>query len=548
MIRTNLKHSSILWRSATLIFLVMAMSFSACGEKRPNSKKSSSKRGRVDAAFASASKKYKIPARFMMATAYLESRLSPENALAHYVDPNDPANAVLRGTVMTQTAFGLTFDQLGLDPLKEESHTLEAQIDAYGNWLHTNSSDSTYLTSSPKTLDEKYFWIDTLAKLHRAGEIGRRNVQILFAKELIQILNEGFIWQDSRNGQVLKVAKESPSINVSNFEQDIQKWFELDTPAGVSELPTATYLTLATIPPGDLKNKPKRVVVIHCPLTLSACLELQNSKEDTDEYVHLETHYVIPPIYNNTDIDFARVYQVAKHDNARIITNSRGEHLPVEDAIVVMLVGNSGRIVEGERYPAKPTWFTDKQLRRMGQMINDICTYLSSHNGVDRNKCLSTEGNLGVQFHSRGYSEEYRWGDIADFDPSIFQAYLASAGGLGTEVAFEFKGNRKEFKAGQIPLKILFNPIVTNVELERLSRCRDGRVVWERVETEEVRGQRKIQFKKAIYDSGPNRNGEQFFRARVFDKNAQLVGWSIDQIYLRKFEEGERFAPSGACL
>jgi len=547
MIHNNLKHSRGIALPAVCFAIFAAFAFVACGDKKPSSSNSSKKSGRVESAFAKASKTYKVPLRMIMATAYLESNLSPQNAQAHYVDPEDANNKVLRGTIMTQTAFGLTFETLGLDPLEEESHTLEVQIDAYGKWLNEKTSGESYLVKNPSSLDEKYYWIDQISKLHRAGELSRRNVQIIFAKELITILNDGYIWQDSRNEETLTLDKEKKPINIFDFEQDIQKWFDLDTPPGVSELQTATFLPLATIPPGDRKNNPKRVVVIHCPLALSACLEFQNSREDTDDFVHLEAHYLIPPIYEDQDVDFSRVYQVAKHSAVRVMTNSKGEHLPVEDAVVVMLVGNSGRLVKGERFPANPTWFTDRQLRRMGQMINDICTYLSVNNGVDRLKCLGTEGNLGVQFYNRGHSEEYRWGDIADYDKSIFDAYLKSGGGLGTEVAFEFPRNRKQFKAGEIDLKVLFSPIVHTIELERLSRCLSGKAVWERVETEEVRGARKMSFKKTIYDSGPNRNGNQFFRARVYDASSTLVGWSIDQIYLKKYEEGDRYASSGVC-
>jgi hypothetical protein len=534
---------------AALGVIISGMVFFGCGEKRPGGGGGGAKKGLVEGAFAKASSTYKVPVRFMVAAAYLESRLSPENAMAHYVNPNDPESSVQRGTIMTQTAFGITYEKLGLDPEQLESQTIEAQVDAYANWIHEATVNETYLNPNPKTLDDKYFWLDTLAKMHRAGEVGRRNVQIFFAKEMIKILNEGFIWQDPRNGEVLKFGKESPSINIDQFEQDIKQWFELDTREGVAEIPTATFLTLASNPPGDLKNTPKRVVVVHCPLTLSACLELQNSQEDNDEFVHLEAHYVIPPIQKDSELDFARVYQVARLEDARVVTNSLGEPEIVQDAVVVMLVGNSGRVVNGDRQPAIPTWFTDKQLRRMGQMINDVCTYLAHVNKkeVDRLACMSTEGDVGVQFYNRGHSEEYRWGDIADFDPSIFEAYLLSVGGLGTEVAFEFKSDKRQFKAGTIPLTALFNPVAQSIKLERLARCADGRAVWELLETEDVRGERRITFKKKIFDSGPNRGGDQFFRARVFDKQGKLVGWSIDQVFLSKFEEGERLASDGVC-
>jgi hypothetical protein len=284
---------------------------------------------------------------------------------------------------------------------------------------------------------------------------------------------------------------------------------------------------------------------------LSACLELQDGGTDNDDYVHLAAHYIVPSDGANDDqLSNLAAIQVATHEDVVTLTNKLGEHQPVDDAIVVMLTGDSGRVVDGKRDPALPIWFNDAQLRHMGQVINDVCTRLaqSDPEHVSRDKCLATSGDDGVQFRHQDMAEEYRWGDIPDFDPTIFRAYVAAPGGLGTEVAFEFAGDRKRFNKGEaIPLTVLFNATVKSVELERLVRCDNGQVTWKGVANLDVRGEKKLTFKDTRFDSGPNRNGEQFYRARVYGKDGTLIGWRIERVVLSSFEKDVVTVPNSTC-
>lgn len=532
-----------------VLLVALMLLVAACGNKDEGGGGGGKKKPTpVAKAFAVAEKKNDIPQRMLMAVGYLESRLAPQNALASYISIGKEDQLLTRGTVMTQTAFGKTFEDLGLDPLKEDSALLEVQIAAYSQWV-SDQVVGLNLASNPKTDEDKFQWIRNLAVLQRKGIKQQvQNVQVVFARELIEVLNNGFIWQNPVSGERIELKAEKTPIDVMNLAIDAQAWFDLSQLK--ADFYIATYLPLITVPTGDYKNKPKRVEVIHCPLSLSGCLELQSRMMDGDpalgEYVHLSAHYIVP----SDQTQFDRVIQVADRSEPMINTNSRGENVPVDDAVVVMLVGHSGRNILGEREPAIPTWFNSQQLGLMGQLIDNICAVLSKEDpeNVNYEECLSLDSDKGVRFRNQGESEEYRWGDIPDYDSSIFGAYLRSPGGLGTEVAFEFSKGKRQFTAGKtIPLTILFNSSVKAVELERLARCPDGKVVWETVRNQPVRGERKITFKETYFDSGPNRNGDQFFRARVYGKDSLLIGWAIDQIFLSKYEPEESWASEKYC-
>lgn len=533
-------------RLALAALAMLALVTVGCGKKSKDGGGGGPSVGKVEEAFMLAAEETEIPVRYMMAVGYLESRLAPQKATSNYITIGKEDEPVARGTLLTQTAFGLTFEQLGLDESKEQSALLETQIAAYAKWLSGELQKADLkLTSDPVSPDDQFEWIQNLALLHRKGVAQRRNVQIVFARELIEILNNGFVWQDPRNGEQLVFEKEDPEIEINSedFPKTGRNWLALNDLDDAAQIYTATYLPLATVPTSQIENKPTRVEVIHCPLTLSACLELQTRNEESD--IRLAAHYVIP---QDRRI-FTKVVQVALHKEVIMVTNAKGEDVAVQDAIVIMLVGNSGRSVSGARNPAIPTWFSDRQLRSMAQVVNDVCTLMAQSNSeVDRDECMSTTGDKGVQFRAQAESEEYRWGDIADFDRTIFDAYIKNPSGLSSEVGFEFEDDYRQFEAGEeIPLALAFDSSARKLELERLNRCPNGKVVWEPVRITSVQAQKQATFYEIFYDSGPNRNGDQFFRARMYGKDGRLTGWTIDQIYLENFDPEPSVASEKYC-
>jgi hypothetical protein len=542
------KRRSIICMIATLT----AVGLINCGDK-PGQGPGGRPIGKVETAFIAASQATGVPVRFLIAAGYLESRLVPTIATSNYVSEDD--SEVARGTVMTQSAFALSQETLGLDPTKPASATLVVQIEAYARWLAAKFKESGLaLTASPRTQEDKFYWIENLALLHRKGADQRRVVQVMFARELIAILNEGFVWQDPASGETLTLDKETPPIDVEalDFPQSGKNWFKL-TP-GPGEIEDTPYFKLASSSNTEVINEARRVEVIHCPLTLSACLELQTRSRDSDaqvgSYVYLSAHYAIPSDFEIYKPARMQALQVAPLTAAITITDSAGESVAIQDAIVIMLTGNSGRTVGGTRQPAVPTWFRNNQLMAMSSLINDICTRLSERetNPVNREECMKPEGERGVRFRNQGTSEDYRWGDIADFDDTIFNAYVRNPGGLSDEIAFELARGNREFQAdADIPLTVLFNSSAREVHIERLSRCQGGKLVWETVANRPVRGTNREVFAEGYFDSGPNGDGEQFFRARVYGKDTKLVGWAIEQVYIKNYEKEPKFASEKSC-
>lgn len=539
-----------------LLLALTVFAVGACG-KKPGGGGGGRALGKVEQAFLQASAETGVPVRFLLAAGFSESQLVPANASASYVSLTDSEEPVARGTALTQTAFGLTYETLGLDPAKEESAVLEVQVAAYARWLAaTLQEHGVTLAANPRSAEEKFYWIENLALLHRQGIEGRRATQVLFGYELVEVLNQGFVWQDpDRNGEILRLDPEFPAIDIDgDFPQSGKNWFDLRPEPGLN-LNTVPYLRLATMSSNTVPNKPRGIRVIHCPLSLSGCLDLQTRSQDGDasvgSYVYLSAHYVIPAEAEHYGSARVNAVQLVPHNEAVTVTDNLGKNEKVQDAIVIMLTGNSGRTVDGTRQPAIPTWFRSSQLQTMATLVNDICTRLSQKDNedpVDRDVCMGTDGDNGVRFRHQGKSEEYRWGDIADFDATIFEAYLRNSGGLMDEVAFELSQGNRQFVAGTaLPLTVLFNSTARSVQLERLNRCADGKLVWELVRNQQVKGQNRAIFAETFFDSGPNRNGEQYFRARVYGKDTMLQGWSIEKVNLSGFDPEPQFASEAYC-
>jgi len=521
------------------VLATASMALAGCGSKKRGGGGGVAV-GPLEAAFNSASLESGVPVRMLLAVAWVESRIAPTRSSSMYVNTDDGSEVqALKGIKLSQTAFGLSAATLQLqgNPLAGD---LGTQAKAYAALLAARVAELK-LPRNPATAEEKSRWIWEIAQLHREGISGRRNVRVVFARELMRALNEGFIWQDNATGETLRLAKEAPELKIGDFPSDRQALLQLDTLR--SDVDRAIYFPLAVPAGRRLENTPTHIQVLHCPLTLSACLDMQNATEGED--ARLGAHYIIP----EDDMISDRALQVARHDDVVMTTTESGQFVNVQDAIVIMLTGNSGRYVSGVRSPAIPTWLSNRQLKLMGWIIDDVCARLAEEGQVVREQCVSMKGPGSVVFR-RQQGESYRWGDIADFDETIFAAYLTNPGGLQGETAFDFPGGRRQYAAGeQIPLKLLFQPRARLVEIERLVRCPDQRVVWAPLMTQPVRAVTQLQVDNTrLYDSGPNGNGDQFFRARVYGDSEAMLGWSIDRVYLQNFDKTTPVVPPKYCL
>src|SRR5690606_32232590 len=150
----------------------------------------------------------------------------------------------------------------------------------------------------------------------------------------------------------------------------------------------------------------------------SACLELQDP--NVPSKLRLGAHMVIP----QDDSVYNKALEIVDHDRRVEMTYYDGTTKDLKDTYVIMLVGNSGRYVDAIRTNADPTWFTPWQLRRLGRVIKGVCKYMvDRYSEINYNRCITPEDQYGVHFNHQDTSPNYRWGDIPDYDTSIFWEY-----------------------------------------------------------------------------------------------------------------------------
>lgn len=517
------------WR-AGIVGAVSLWAIAACGPKAEK-KAPAANVGRTEALFQQVAAKNGIPVRMLLATAYLESRIQPMPASSIYVHTGSQDAEKRRGLHLAETAFGVTRKRLGLED-NPESDRLEVQLEAYAAWLAEATAELT-LQRSPSGTDSKFHWIREIAALHREAAAQRRNIRVVFARQLIEVLNKGFTWQgegEDSAQDLIQFAPETPPLRIEDMPLEDQRYLNLTMAR--AEIPRARYFPLTKVgePTG---NNPQGIRVIHCPFSLSACLEIQNPARDHD--VRLGAHYVIPEAMDGATVD--RVLQVRNHDAVVSFTNSRGDIEEVRDAVVVMLVGFSGRYVDGVRRFAIPTWITRDQLGALGNVINDVCTLLSEEGRVDAERCMSSSREGGLRYVTQEDSLAYMWGDIPDFDPTIFGAYVEKPDGLDGDSVLDVSGGaRAIYNAGdRIDVSVRFHSSSELVLVQRLVRCPDQRLVWWTERSDAVLNATRRPFTFEFYDGGPNGTGEQFLRAMVYGSDNVLTGWAMGEVHLRKF-------------
>jgi len=496
--------------------------------------------GKVKTQFSLVAAKYKIPVRLMMAAGFVESNLSPYMSTVPYFSLGGDGGSKDLGFHLTETAFGISRSELGLS--SETADLLEAQIDAYGAWLRRKLDESgSALPVAAASTTDKFRWIWEMSKFHRHGEELKRNIRILWSKSVIQVLNDGATWQDPDNGELLELNPEASKILENQFPPEGQALFKITD--DISDISNARRFELTSESVDTLRNNPRKIKVIHCPLGLSACLELQDSTVDSK--VKLGAHYVIPQDKGLV----LRALQIKDHERRVKLTAADGSVTDVKDAIVIMLVGNSGRYVDGLRVDANPTWFTPYQLRSLAAVVSGVCKVLSQDDAsIDYTKCITPEAAEGVEFYHQSTRSTYRWGDIPDYDKSIFWGYLSTnESNIRAEATLSFAGDRRRYSAGEvIRMNTHFVPGVKWLRLQRAVRCDDGKLVWDTMRTDPIRSRDSWPLEVSIWDSGPNKNGRQFVRVLVYGAQNELMGWAVDQLYLSKYDD-EFSPPSEAC-
>lgn len=516
----------------------LAVLLCSCGQKERHHKSGDDIRSTTERAFLQAAEMHKIPARLLFAVGKLESNLIPTPSFVAY---GAATSTQALGPKSGQTAFGLSYLELGLAE-GSASDSLAIQVDAYARWLKMKVDRD--LPLAPANKNEKFAWVWALANAHRSIP----NTRVLFAQELVSILNSGFIWQDPIDQKMVNFPKEEGVITLDELDRQFKRQLSLDTRR--SEISSAKMFILAGAKHmRKPEQKPSGIEIIHCPFNLSTCLELQAS--EAQENFWFGAHYIIP----QDGSIVSDVLQLTPHNDAVAMIDKEGQKAWSKDRVVVMLAGDSGRIVDGQRQYVNPDWLTKWQLLRMSEVVHDVCDYLVYDNKDDvqtdssftMQDCLTPGKGLYFSENS-GFKEPFRWGQILDFDLSIFKTYIEVAGALASDTVLEFSRDNKLYAAGEsVQFQLKFETKVKFIELEKLVRCSDSRIFWAPIASEDVRGSSSFLFEKKFWDKGPNGDGTQYLRAKVFGENEELIGWDLNRFNVQNTDSSEQAQYPRVC-
>lgn len=487
----------------------------------------------IQQALATTSTSERIPADILASILWKESGLSASASTTLYGGSNTAL-----GPTLSETAMGLSRETLGLDDSLESS-TIPVQMAAYGKWLRAGlDAQNLALPTDIIRPDDVYDWAWNIARLHYPDSSSPKNLQILFALELIETLNEGFIWQDPSSEERLELRKRTPKLEISSFSAPIQSNLQFDSRA--SEILAADYLQLTYYNESNMLNRPRRIEIIHCPFTVSACL---GNQLDAKNPAPLQAHYLIPTDYTM----LPRPVKVLPHSTPLRRLNEKGEVQNVTDAVVIMLVGNSGRYINGERTQVNPSWYTKEQLSDLGKVIIGLCQALPRENPAFSAADCSTIGK-GIVFMDANRHQNFQLGDIPDFEASIFESLVLNPGNINGAVNAALPGNARTFAAGaSVPVEFTFIKGTARLEVQKLERCSSGKTVWVAKATEQLRGVDRKTIDIVLYDDGPNNNGQQFIRAMAYAADGSFMNWSNIDYFLTGYEKNVVFSNSPAC-
>lgn len=500
---------------------------SACGDGRKPSS-SFEPYSPAEKAFMNAARTYKIPVRFLVAVGYVESNLSPSSATTIY------ANSPL-GPQGGESAFGISRSQLGVPP-GQTGDILELQIEAYSRWIISQLPNG--LSDNIQSDEDKFNWIWSLAALHRENDA----TSSLFAKELIETLNQGFHWIDPKSGDVIQFPAEEPSIDIENLRDVSRNHLRIMSLTRTSPVDSARVLVLSGQHNYGQKQAPRGIQVVHCPFSFSSCIEMQHYDGKESKDFHLGAHFVIPQSPSLSEWPL----QLTRYDDAVPQLDTNGELSLSTEKVTIMLTGLSGKMVSGIRTPASPSWLSPWQLQRMGELVRDICDmlvleYEDSDNPLSRGECMEIS-NTGTGFSYQKMDEPFYWGAISDFDPSIFTSYIFHSDQFSGKTVFEYPLKKQIFSKNEpISLNLTFGLRAKSIHFEQLVRCKENnRVLWTTSSQEQVRSKVNFLFEKQVYDAGPNYNGTHYIRAKVYGESGELIGWDLATVYLSDYEESSQ--------
>jgi hypothetical protein len=259
--------------------------------------------------------------------------------------------------------------------------------------------------------------------------------------------------------------------------------------------------------------------------------------------VFLGAHYIIP----EDEQLLKKPVKILPHRVPVRLTDANGQQQLLTDAIVIMLVGQSGHYKDGQRMQADPSWYSRKQLQHMGKVIEGVCTLIHRDDpSVDLQRCRTPQEGLEFRVPS---GRAFRIGDIPDFEPSIFWSFARSPDDLSGDIDLQLPANQKLFPAGStINLSLAFIRSTAKIDVQILERCPSGKTVWSTINSMAVRNIDRKTVSIERFDQGPNLNGQQFIRALAYDANGRLMGWGVQDFFLSNFDRSGTPGPNeGLC-
>lgn len=514
------------------MFLGIFMVFLACNESKKGNDASQPENRTVNSLKAIAGN-HKVPFDFILAVAILESNLNPV-----------PQGLIYTGTRIqlptAQSAFGHSFRFLGLenDPNNDKINVqMEAFIVKFNSFL---AERSIKLPHNPGNLRDRFQWIWELAQFQRSGDLVHNNTRKIFTKELINILNGHHYLPIASTTDYLTQTPQSPKIDIDQIPE-IQT--NLNLSYSLAEITGARYFENDNTP-STIKNKPTHVKIVHCPKSISSCLEIFKLNSDF-QMGKISGHYIIP---QDKSI-FEKPIQITYHDLPILKTASDGVLKIQDDAITIILTGKSGHYVEGKRELADPTWFKDYQLKQLGALLDQICKKIHSvtSNPSAYNECKtpSDESIYRPRFYLRNSNEEYKWGQIPDFNKSIVWGYLIDPTLSTQDLYLKHISNNQIYDAYK-EIEIKSNlPLGTKIlQIDISGRCENNHLVWQIVQRNAVNNLNEYSAKFKLYGKGPNNNGDHFVRFLASDMNGKLLAWNTTKLTISNYDQHFTHKPS----
>ena len=477
----------------------------------------------TESAAKDSSKDYKVPARFLFAVGYVESKLQPDQL--SFFEGGDSFDFP-----QSASAFAISRADLDIEDNSTQDR-LSTQLRAYAKWLSINVLGKE-LSENPSSSQEKFDWIWEIASLHRYGQSHKYTERSVFTREMIKTLNEGFHWFDPESKENRYFAPEDQKIELETLNDKSRGLLNIRTRQ--SQVDFAKKVFLSALPLSKPEAFPRGIEISHCPFSLSVCLDMQNNYELMDAESGW-THYMIP----SDDLISDMSLQVRNH---HLVFDPKVEVGGSQHKIRIMLTGNSGRLVNGSRKMAFGDWLTHWQMERLAELTEEICSQMV--NDPENLDFDSTEAcltpNVGIFFRTSKKGEKEDLFSIPDFDKEIFYHYLGDKNRY-SKADFLVENKQEVHKAGEtIKFLYSFSENVKYIEREELIRCFDGdkeKLVWSNSELVGVLGLKEKKEEQMFWSWGPNHDGSHFFRAKFYDEDGEIVAWDFDTIRLYDFEE-----------